>query len=234
MIKISVLLAVYNGEKYIRKSLDSLLAQTYKDMEILIGFNGTTDSSRDIVGGYQDGRIRVFDYGNDKGKAKTLNRLLKQSTGNWIAIQDDDDIWMPGKLEKQIAYCQDYDIIGTQIEYINEKDETTGNVMLATGDRLIKQKSFQGDNQVANTSAIVRKSSLEEVNGWREDVDGIEDFDLWLRLMRKEFRFINLDSVEVRHRLHQRSNFNTQKHDLSKILKPSQSRWKKIFNMFKG
>ena len=112
---ISVLLAVYNGEKYIRKSLDSVLNQTYKDFEILIGFNGTTDNSKSIVSEYKDNRIKVFDFGNDKGKAKTLNKLLRECKGDWIAIQDDDDIWLPGKLEFQLKYSNDFDVIGSKV-----------------------------------------------------------------------------------------------------------------------
>ena len=74
---ISILLAVYNGEKYIRKSIDSILNQSYKDFELLIGFNGTIDNSKKIVSEYNDSRIRVFDYNDDKGKAKTLNKLIR-------------------------------------------------------------------------------------------------------------------------------------------------------------
>lgn len=236
-MKISVLLAVYNGEKYIEKSLVSLLKQTYQDIEILIGFNGTTDRSKEIISRFNDPRMRIFDYQNDKGKAKTLNKLLKESKGDWIAIQDDDDIWLPKKLENQTLYCNEFDVIGSQISYINEMDDIIGGVSLAHSHSIIKEKSLKGDNQVANTSAIVRKQCLQEIEGWREDLDGIEDFDLWLRLMRKGYKFINLETVEVWHRLHSKSNFNTQKHDLSEILKSDKKgvsgMLKKIFNVFK-
>ena len=237
-VKISVLLAVYNGEKYISKSIDSVLNQTFNDFEILIGFNGTTDKSKKIVNGYNDSRIRVFDFYGDKGKAKTLNKLLGESRGEWIAIQDDDDIWVSSKLENQLKFLNDFDIIGSQIRYINEIDEITGDVKLAKADSEIKRKSLSGDNQVANTSAIVRKKCAEEINGWETDIDGIEDFDFWLRLMRKGFKFINLESVEVFHRLHTQSNFNVKQHDLSAILRQDEkipekeSFWKKVTRLF--
>lgn len=215
---ISILLATYNGEKYIKKSIDSVLNQTHSDWELLVGFNGTTDSSREIVAQYNDSRIKVFDYGKDAGKAKTLNKMIKEAKYDWLAIQDDDDIWLPKKLDRQVKYINDYDVIGTQIMYVNESDDPNGGPTLAREDADIKTKSLIGDNQIANTSAIFRKKCAEEVGGWSETIDGIEDFDFWLKIMRLEFKFLNLNSVEVMHRVHSKSNFNTKKFDLNKIL----------------
>lgn len=101
---ISILLAIYNGEKYLRNSIDSILNQTFKDWELLIGFNGTTDSSKEIIKEYKDTRIKTFDYGDDKGKCKTLNKLIKESQYDLCAIQDDDDVWEKEKLKKQIKH----------------------------------------------------------------------------------------------------------------------------------
>ena len=156
-VKISVLLAVYNGEKFIKKAIESVLLQTYSNIELLIGFNGTVDKSKEIVSQFNDAKIRVFDYGMDKGKAKTINKLLKESVGDWVAIQDDDDVWLPKKLEAQMRFVEEYDIIGTQIFYINEIDERTGGPTLSTSHESILFKSLNGDNQIANTSAIFKK-----------------------------------------------------------------------------
>jgi glycosyltransferase involved in cell wall biosynthesis len=215
---ISILLATYNGEKYIKKSIDSVLNQTFKDFELLIGFNGTTDNSREIVENYNDNRIKVFDFGTDKGKSKTLNKLLKHTSFDWLAVQDDDDVWDVTKLEKQIKHIIDFDVIGTQISYIDIYDKHIGSPNLQTNDLQIKQLSLKGNNQVANTSVIFKKKDALEVGGWREDIDGIEDFDFWLKLMRLNKRFINLGESLVNHRLHSQSNFNTKRYNLTKIL----------------
>lgn len=218
-LMISVLLPVYNGEKYLRKSLDSVLNQTYEDFELLIGFNGTTDKSKDIVHSLNDQRIKVFDYGEDKGKGKTLNKLLKESNYDWVALQDDDDIWNSFKLDKQIKFINvNYDVIGTQIKYINENDIHSGDVTLVIEPHLIKYYCLLGYNQVANSSTLIRKDSLISVGGWKEDIDGIEDFDLWIRMLKNDKNFINLNEILVFHRLHTNSNFNTKKFDISKIL----------------
>jgi glycosyltransferase involved in cell wall biosynthesis len=215
---ISILLATYNGEKYISKSIESVLNQTYKNFELLIGFNGTTDNSKEIVKNFSDPRISVFDFGDEKGKSKTLNKLLKLSSYDLICLQDDDDIWIENKLEKQIGFVNQFDIVGTQINYINSNDEYIGKPNLKTTDEEIKSYSLMGINQVANTSTIFKKQDALDINGWSDGIDGIEDYDFWLRLMRNGKKFINISEELVLHRLHSNSNFNTKKYDLNKIL----------------
>jgi glycosyltransferase involved in cell wall biosynthesis len=217
---ISILLAVYNGEKFIDHAIESVLNQTYTEWELLIGLNGTTDLSRSIVIEYQkkDHRIISFDYLSDKGKGKTLNKLINLSKYNWIAIQDDDDIWTKDKLEIQQKYIMNYDVIGSFINYIDSNGNFLGAPQLSTKDEDIKRLSFTGINQIANTSTIFKKNKALEIGGWRSDIDGIEDYDFWLRLMKNNNRFINIDQVLVYHRLHSGSNFNNKQHNLKKIL----------------
>jgi glycosyltransferase involved in cell wall biosynthesis len=215
---ISILLATYNGEKYISLAIESVLNQSFKDFELLIGFNGTTDSSKGIVYRYNDPRIRVFDFGDDKGKSKTLNKLLVESKYDHVCLQDDDDVWLYNKLENQISHSNEYDVVGTLISYINEEGNIIGRPNLSTNPTQIERLSMKGLNQIANTSAIFKKQDALDINGWRDGLDGIEDYDFWLRLMRNGKRFINVPEELVLHRLHSNSNFNTKKYDLSKIL----------------
>ena len=151
---VSILLAVYNGEQFLRSSIESVLNQTYEDFELLIGFNGTVDNSREIAKEFDDDRIRVFDYGMDSGKSKTLNKLLKKAKGEWLAMQDDDDMWLPKKLEIQmeIADKGEFDVIGSKIFYCNELDKITGQLNISTEHKDIVERSRKGDNQVPNTS----------------------------------------------------------------------------------
>lgn len=215
---ISILLPTYNGERYIRQSIESVLNQTFGEIEILVGFNGTNDKSKEIIYEYKDPRIKIFDYLDERGKAKTLNKLLKEANYDWIALQDDDDIWLPNKLEIQTKLIQKFDVIGTFINYINENNEHLGGPNLSIFDEQIKYRSLNGDNQIANSSAIFRKSDALEIGGWREDIEGIEDFDFWLRLIRLGRKFQNIPEFLVNHRLHSKSNFNTNIQDTSKIL----------------
>lgn len=215
---ISIILATYNGEKYLSLAIESVLNQSFKNFELLIGFNGTTDKSKEIPGRFNDSRIRVFDYGDDKGKSKTLNKLLKECRYDWVAIQDDDDFWIYNKLEKQLDYIDKYDVIGTFISYIDKDGHVIGGPQLQSYHDDIKRLSLIGVNQVANTSAIFKKLDAMMIGGWRNDIDGIEDYDFWLRLMKEDKKFINIPEHLVLHRLHPSSNFNTKKFDLKKIL----------------
>lgn len=215
---VSILLATYNGEKYIKKSIESVLSQTFSNFELLVGFNGTSDNSKSIVENFSDDRIKIFDYESDKGKSITLNKLINETNFDLICIQDDDDIWLEEKLEKQIRYCKDFDIVGTHIYYINEMDSITGYPNLETNNEDIVRLSLAGINQIANTSAIFKKKDAIDLGGWNNNLDGIEDYDFWLRLMRKNKTFFNLPEKLVLHRVHNNSNFNTKKYDLNKIL----------------
>jgi glycosyltransferase involved in cell wall biosynthesis len=214
---ISILLPIYNGERFLKKTIDSVLNQTFKNYELLIGFNGTADSSISIVDSYNDDRIRVFNYGNDTGKAKTLNKLLKISNYDLIALQDDDDIWINNKLETQIKYINDYDVVGTQMLYIDEYDNIiSGNPILQTQDNMIKNLTLRGNNQIANSSTLIKKNSLIDCGGWDESLTALEDFDLWIRMIIKGKKIMNINEYLFLHRKHKYSNFNTLptfKHD---------------------
>lgn len=223
---ISVLLPTYNGEKFLKQSIESVLNQTFKEFELLIGLNGTTDSSREIINEFDsDSRIRVFDY-TEKGKSKTLNKLLSESKYEWIALQDDDDIWLPKKLEKQIMFIHNYDVIGTFINYINENGDLLGSPSLHSFHDEIVDLSRSGNNQIANSSVLILKKSLQDSGNWNENLDSLpeqgyqalEDYELWLRLIRNNKKFFNIPEQLVLHRIHDNSKFNTKKYDLSKIL----------------
>ena len=214
---VSILLASYNGEKYIDSAISSILNQTYTNFELLIGLNNTTDSTLKKISKFNDDRIKVFNY-KEKGKSKTLNKLLKEAKGKWIGLQDDDDIWLPNKLELQletISKISDITVVGTQIIYIDEEGRTPTKhgygPKLSLSDGQIKQLTRRRINQMANTSTLSKKEAVESVEGWRENIEGVEDMDMWLRLMNKEYKFINLKEKLVMHRIHGESNFNSNK-----------------------
>lgn len=215
---VSILLAVYNGERYLEKSIQSVLSQTYQNFEILIGFNGTTDRSKEIAAKFGDCRLRIFDYGLERGKAQTLNKLLKESQFEWIAIQDDDDIWLPQKLECQVKYMftGKYDVIGTGAFYCNSRDEVIGFPTIVRRHHQIVTLTKFGYNQIINTSSMFKRKFAIEVGGWNA-IDGVEDYEFWLRLINNGAVFFNLKERLVLHRLHSLSNFNTKSFDLSPI-----------------
>ena len=118
---ITILLPVYNDEAFLHYTIKSILQQEFEDYKCIIGFNGTIDSSREIAKSLidTDHRFTIIDYGNDKGKAKTLNKLLKIIDTEYISLIDGDDIWESDKLSEQISICKIFDVIGTLAYYID-------------------------------------------------------------------------------------------------------------------
>jgi glycosyltransferase involved in cell wall biosynthesis len=218
---VSILLASYSGHRFIKESLDSVLNQTYDQFEILIGLNGENTETKKILGNYSDPRIRIFDYGDDKGKAKTLNKLIKESKYEIIGIQDDDDVWIPEKLKKQIGLLKEYDVVGSFIEYIDSNNGPwiENNIhkvgpTLSIDHNEIVGGMLSGNNQIANTSALFKKKDALSVGGWDLELEGVEDFDFWIKLLKKDKKFINIPETLVLHRIHRTSNFNYINTDL--------------------
>jgi len=204
---ISILLPIYNGIEFIDESVSSVLNQTYKEWELLIGINGHPVNSQvyQIAKQYElkdeFNRIKVFDLYNLKGKIKTLHKLLEFAKYNWVALIDVDDIWLPNKLKRQLDYTKDYDVIGTNTHYFgNSVDVPT----LPYYD--ITMFNFTYYNPIINSSVLLKK----ELCNWDEKFEGFEDYELWLRLWKNKKTFYNLPDILVRHRLHNTSSFNTQ------------------------
>ena len=101
---VSVVMPAYNSEKYIAESIESVLNQTFKNFEIIVVDDGSTDNTRKIISDYKDNRIRYY-YQENLGSGAARNLGLSNSRGNWIAFLDSDDLWNPVKLEEQLKCC---------------------------------------------------------------------------------------------------------------------------------
>jgi glycosyltransferase involved in cell wall biosynthesis len=210
---VTILLPIYNDEKYIKFTIQSLLDQSFSDYKCLIGFNGTTDNSRDIVKSLieDDRRFSINDFGDAKGKSLTLNKLLDIVDTEFICLIDGDDIWKSDKLQKQINISSQFDIIGTLASYIDENNSSFFNLNLLEDNESIKRELFKGNNQIVNSSCFLKTSCAREVGGWDHSVEGLEDFDFWVKLAKKNKIFFNVQDYLVYHRVHQNSNFNAKK-----------------------
>ena len=195
---------IYNGIEFINESVSSIINQSYKEWELIIGINGRDEKSKEyqISKEYekQDKRIRVYDLVDIKGKSNALNCMLKYANYEWISLLDVDDIWLRDKLLLQVPYMDKYDIIGTQCEYFGDK---TGSPKIPFGD--ITGYNFLLSNPVINSSCLLRK----ELCYWDKDCI-VEDYDLWIRLWKQGNKFFNIDKVLVKHRIHKQSAFNSK------------------------
>ena len=205
---ITILLPIYNGIEFIDESVNSIINQSYDKWELLIGINGHSQNSNVFLKAKtfeHDRRIRVYDFYNIKGKVDTLHELLKYSSFNIIALIDVDDIWLKNKLNKQIEYIKNYDVVGTNTHYFGDLQ---GVPSIPFYD--ISKMNFINSNPLINSSVMLKK----ELCYWDKTFEGIEDYELWLRLRKEGKLFYNLPDILVRHRVHNNSQFNTQNHEI--------------------
>lgn len=210
---ISILMPIYNGIEYIEESVSSVLNQTYTDWELIIGVNGHLENSDVYKRALQfsSDKISVMDFPELKGKSITLNKMLEFVKYDTICLLDIDDMWVPEKLEAQIPYIDKYDVIGTKCQYFGE---STVLPWLYMGE--IVESHFSEINTIINSSCMINRRGRKIF--WDPIWDGVEDFDLWIRLVKDNWTFYNVDSILVKHRIHKDSFFNTKNRELSNTL----------------
>ncbi|HEC93681.1 MAG TPA: glycosyltransferase [Candidatus Atribacteria bacterium] len=198
MPKISVIMSVYNGEKYLKEAIGSILNQTFKDFEFIIINDGSTDDSSCILEEYakKDSRIKVIHQENI-GLTKSLNKAIRLAKGEFIARQDVDDISLPERLEKQLEVFlgKPYiDLIASWYYIINEKGKII--VERKIPDVKTVKKLLPLDNLICHTSVMFRKSKFLELGGYDERLKYGQDKDLWMKMGNIEI--LNISLVKFR------------------------------------
>jgi teichuronic acid biosynthesis glycosyltransferase TuaG len=206
---ISILMPIYNGINFIDESVSSVLRQTYSEWELIIGINGHPPNSNvyQIAKKYEltNNKIKVFDYIDIKGKSNTLNEMLKECAGDYVALLDVDDIWRDNKLKIQSCKMNVYDVIGSRCVYFGDLNGIIPAIPV--GD--IGHFDFTSVNPIINSSSLIRK----QLCYWNPIF--IEDYDLWLRLKKGGHTFFNFSEILVKHRIHTDSAFNSKGNNLS-------------------
>ena len=205
---ISILMPIYNGIEFIEESVSSVLKQSFTEWELIIGINGHPPKSEiyNIAKSYEakNNQIRVYDLIDIRGKSNALNHMLQYCKYDYVAILDVDDMWTDNKLQTQFIYCFVYDVIGSQCVYFGSMEGITPRIPLND----ISDADFSLCNPMINSSVMMRK----ELCYWNSENDGVEDYELWLKLRKQGKRFYNCHDILVKHRIHQTSAFNTQNH----------------------
>lgn len=204
---ITILMPIYNGIEFMDDSVGSILTQTYIDWQLIIGVNGHECNSATFNTAKKfekHDKIQVLDLHQITGKSNALNEMMKYVSplSTYIALLDVDDIWNNTKLEKQAPFLNTYDVIGTKCVYIGQLDGVIPNI--PTQD--ISSFDFLQVNPIINSSSLIRKSLCF----WNPQWDGVEDYDIWLRLWKNGAAFYNCPEVLVKHRIHADSAFNAK------------------------
>lgn len=193
MIKFSVIIPAYNSAWCIKKSIDSVLHQTFIDFEIVVIDNYSEDNTLNIIRNYQDDRIRVFQIHNNGIIAASRNKGIREAMGEWICFLDSDDCWTENKLEECSRMTDNYDLIYHNLRGITANGKRPFKLGFPPKEDVYMQILCTG-NIISNSSVCVRKSILCEIGLLSEDptIVGVEDCDCWLRIAaaKKRFGFI--------------------------------------------
>jgi glycosyltransferase involved in cell wall biosynthesis len=186
---ISIILPTYNGSQFIAGSINSVLSQTYKDWELIIISDGSTDETKVVVDQFLRNDKRIIFIENEKnlGIQKTLNKAITLSKGEYIARIDDDDRWVtPTKLAEQLSFFetyQDHVLVGTDALVVDTNGTILSKNIMPKTDKAIRAKMLS-KNCFLHATIMVKKMVVEQVGGYSEDKLHLhaEDYDLWLRM----------------------------------------------------
>jgi len=184
LTKVTVLMAVYNGEKYLRESIDSILNQTFTNFEFLIINDGSTDKTLEILKSYSDLRIKIINNKENIGLIKSLNKGLKIAKGKYIARMDADDISEPERFEKQVEFLNtnpSIGVVGINSIVIDEEGNIVSKLARPISHNKIIAKILS-ENQMVHSSLMLRKNLLEKYGYYNEEAILVEDYELLLRL----------------------------------------------------
>jgi len=216
-LKVSVVIPVHNGEKYLAQAIESVLGQTHRDLELLVVDDGSTDVTTAIIRRYaaRDRRVRVLRQEN-LGVAAAGNRGLREACCEWVARLDADDVFLPEKIERQVAFLRrnpETKIVGTLACFINHAGRplglvgTEGPFTPAEYDRLVRENR---PIYFVNSSTLMHRETVLAMGGYREAFAPAEDVDLWIRMAERRHLMLKTPEPLLFYRLHGASLTMTQ------------------------
>jgi glycosyltransferase involved in cell wall biosynthesis len=199
---ISVIIPAYNAEKTIQDTVQSVLNQTYSDIEIIVINDGSTDKTLECLSSISDARLNVFSYSNS-GANPSRNRGLTHAAGDYVSFLDADDLWTPDKLDAQLNALKNHPTAAVAYSWTNFIDESgkvlhSGSYVSASGNVLAELAVV---NFLENGSnPLIKKQAVLDVGGFDESLQACQDWDLWLRLAAK-YEFVAVSSPQILYRV---------------------------------
>ncbi len=201
--RVSVVMPVFNGEKFLGQAIESILHQTYTDFELLIINDGSTDSSLDIAQAYTDPRVRIINNDRNRGLINTLNLGLGLAQGGYIARMDSDDLASPGRFAIQVEFLDlhsEIAVVGTWVNLIDDGDNVFSLWRMPTDSYAIREALLESC-WLCHPSVMFRKKAVLAVGGYNPAALHAEDYDLWLR-MSERYLLANIPQPLLGYRMH--------------------------------
>ncbi|MEJ8800532.1 glycosyltransferase family 2 protein [Pontibacter sp. H249] len=207
--QISVIMPVFNQEKYLAETIESVLTQSFRNFEFIILDDGSTDNSAQIIKKYAaiDDRI-IASYETNSGKSASTNKLVSRATTEWLAFLDADDVMLPERLEKQFAYHKahpEVDATSCHCFYINHKSIMYGKQRYPGLKKPEDCKQALANNETimcSFTGMMTSKNAYLTTGGLRTEMTPCEDLDFFNRLVEKGFSLVIIQEELMKYRLH--------------------------------
>ncbi len=187
MIKVSVIIPTYNRSDLLERALKSVINQTIKNIEILVVDDCSTDNTSKLIKQYQNKDKRIKYLKNKKneggGGSVTRNQAIKKAQGKYIAFLDDDDEWLPTKLEKQIPFVNKFSVIGTEKIFEEKKITENNKEKIFSIKKINIEDALSGRLHISPSTLLTKTSYLKKINGFDENLVGSVGWDLNIRLI---------------------------------------------------
>ena len=185
--RVSVLMTIYNAAKFLRESVDSLLAQSFPDWELIAVENGSTDESASILAEYIDPRVRVFPFSENIGRTPALRYAFGHARGEYIAILDADDVAHPNRIARQVEFMiqnAEVALLGSWAIQINERGEKIAELMPPT-DQSELRDLLGWANPIVHSSSMYHRERARQVGGYPTRLTYAQDYGLLLELAQR-------------------------------------------------
>jgi glycosyltransferase involved in cell wall biosynthesis len=200
---VSVVMPVFNGEKYVAESINSILTQTLKDIELIIINDGSIDKSGEVIKSIHDDKIIYHEFDKNMGIAAATNLGYNLAQSKYIAHIDQDDIALPHRLKRQVSFLErlaHVDILGGNMEGFGAQSYVS-YIPIADGE--IKANLLFGAANIYNPTAMIRNSFLKEKQLECNTTFKVPDWEFWVQAMFQGARFANLNEIILRYRAHE-------------------------------
>jgi glycosyltransferase involved in cell wall biosynthesis len=204
---VTVLMSVYNGEKYLAEAIESILSQTYDDFEFLIIDDCSTDESANIIHSFKDEKIVYKKNRTNIGQTKSLNKGIKLANGEYIARIDQDDESNSTRLEKQLSFLKENNchVVGSWFNVINSNGELLyKNKLPVEPQDIINLMTWS--NPIAHSSAMIKKDELISLNSYPEHYTHGMDMALWIKFVQNNYKIMNIPEYLINWRQHNQSS----------------------------
>lgn len=203
---VSVVMPVYNAAKYLAQCMDSLLAQTFTDFEVLAFDDGSSDGSIEMLQRYAEADARVHVHLREHcGYTPHLNEGIEIARGRYIARMDSDDICLPNRFETQVRFLNEHEeviAVGSSTVLIDEYGDPYSILSVPVDhDEIDRCHLYYGGGVLPHPSAMMRRTTIQGIGGYRPDFEPSEDLDLWLRVA-EEGKLANIADPLIRYRVH--------------------------------